>query len=76
MKVYKIEVMVIDHDDVGSPGILNMLEDARYPNDAITPKVISAQMKDIGEWTDEHPLNKRDTALAYYTELFSNKEKK
>lgn len=61
---------IIDHDDVGSPGIFEMLEDAHYPNRAIAPKVISAQMKDIGEWTDEHPLNKCDTALAYYTELF------
>jgi hypothetical protein len=47
-----------------------VLEDARYPNRCISPKVKSIEGREIGEWTDEHPLNKRSTADAAYKELF------
>jgi hypothetical protein len=71
MKVHKVEVMIIDHDEVGNMGVIDVLENAHYSNRCISPKVISVQTKDIGEWTDEHPLNQRSTALDYYKKLFS-----
>ena len=70
MQVYKIELLIIDHDGLGAEGIREVLEDTRYPNHCIMPKVKSIEGKDIGEWTDEHPLNKRSTADAAYKEIF------
>jgi hypothetical protein len=72
MKAYKVEILIIDHDDVGEDDIRLLLEDTRYPNDCIWPKVKSIESRDIGEWTDEHPLNLNTTADAAYKELFKN----
>lgn len=74
MKAYKVEVLIIDFDEVGMPGIAQVLENGNYPNRCISPMVMSTQMRDIGEWTDEHPLNKRSTKLAAYQELFGRKD--
>jgi hypothetical protein len=32
---------------------------------------MSIQSKEIGEWSDDHPLNKKDTAKQAYDELWS-----
>jgi len=71
MKAYKVEILIIDHDNVGVAGIIDVLQDSHYPNRCINPRVQSIQSRDIGEWTDEHPLNKRSTADAAYRELFT-----
>lgn len=55
--VYKIELCVIDHDDIGAESIRGVLENTRYPNRCIAPLVLTIEEKDIGEWYDEHPLN-------------------
>ena len=70
MKVYKLEVMVIDHDEVGEEGIVVELQNAHYPNDCIDPVVKSIQGVDIGEWRDDHPLNHAATADEAYRKLF------
>lgn len=70
MKVYKVELLIIDHDGLGEEQIREVLENERYSNDCISPNVKSIEVRDIGEWTDEHPLNKRSTADAVYKELF------
>lgn len=70
MKVYKIEIPVIDFDDIGEYDIREVLENAHYPNRCISPQVKSVEGRDIGEWTDEHPLNNRTTTDAAYRELF------
>jgi hypothetical protein len=62
MKVYKIVLTVIDFDEVGQQGVIDALENARYPNRCIAPKVAAIHTADCGEWHDNHPLNKRDTA--------------
>ena len=57
MKVYKLEIMIIDHDNCGAEEIKDVIENARYPNRCIMPEVMSIKHADIGEWSDEHPLN-------------------
>lgn len=71
MRAYKLEVLVIDHDNVGL-SVKEMLEDANFPNDCISPKVMKIQIADIGEWSDDHPLNKKDTFLPYYEGLLKD----
>jgi hypothetical protein len=71
MKAYKIEILVIDFDNLGETGIKQELDNARFPNDCISLDVKSITVKDIGEWTDEHPLNKLATCDAEYHRLFA-----
>ena len=69
MKAYKLEILIVDFDGVGVD-IPEMIENAKYPNHCISPHVMSVKEADIGEWDDEHPLNKRDTMKEYYKEIF------
>lgn len=62
MKVHRITLYVIDHDGVGADGCKVTLENANYPNDCIWPHVISVQTAEIGEFHDDHPLNKPGAA--------------
>lgn len=57
MKAYRISVLVIDHDGLGAKGIKDNMEAVSYPNDCLYPKVIGSEEADLGEWTDDHPLN-------------------
>jgi len=68
--VYKLEVMIIDHDGIGEACVKAAIEDARYPNRCIAPSVQSIEVRDIGEWSDDHPLNLRSTADAEFDRLF------
>lgn len=70
MKAYKLEIFVIDHDNIGANGIKDEIECASYGNDCISPKVKCVTEKDIGEWTDDHPLNKHSTCEEEYRRLF------
>lgn len=65
MKAYKFEVLVIDFDQLGGQEIAETLQTANYPNDCISPSVESIEERDIGEWTDDHPLNKAGCSLEY-----------
>jgi len=71
MKVYKIEVMVVDLDQIGEQEIKDVIEHTRYPNHCIAPKVKNIESRDIGQWHDDHPMNKPDTADAEYKRLFA-----
>lgn len=73
MRAYKIEVLVIDRDDVGM-SVKRIIEDANYPNDCISPRVMKIQIADIGEWSDDHPLNKHATIADYYEEIFKQED--
>ena len=57
MKVYKVELMIIDFDEVGPDEIEEIIEDTKYPNRCIQPVVIKMESREIGEWDDDHPLN-------------------
>lgn len=69
MKAYKVELLIIDFDEVGKD-IEYHIEHASYPNRCLSPHVMSIQEADIGEWDDNHLLNKRDTMLKEYIRLF------
>ena len=71
MKAYKIEILIIDHDELGADEISNVLETARYPNHCISPDVKKVTEADIGEWRDDHPLNLRTQCDAEYERIFS-----
>ena len=70
MNVYKIEVIVIDFDELGAEGIKVEMENVRYPNRCISPDVINTKVRDIGVWQDDHPLNKHETRDAEIDRLF------
>lgn len=70
MKVHKIEIIVIDFDEVGAEGVKEVLTHTRYPNRCISPEVRSIETRDCGEWDDDHPLNHTATREAALAELF------
>ena len=71
MKAYKVEVLIIDHDDIGREAIHKVLENTRYPNRCISPQVMNIEEREIGEWTDNHPLNFINNIKEEYIQLFS-----
>jgi hypothetical protein len=70
MKAYKVELLIIDHDELGLAGIKEVLQQTRYPNYCISPEVKDITSVDIGEWHDDHPLNKYETSDEEYRKLF------
>lgn len=60
MKARLVTVLIIDHDDMSEDSVMLNMENTRYPNDCISPKVLEIETFDIGEWDDDHPLNQRD----------------
>ncbi|MDO8610980.1 MAG: hypothetical protein Q7R95_10655 [bacterium] len=70
MKAYKVELLIIDHDELGKDSIVQQIENVRYPNRCISPEVKNIAEKDIGEWHDDHPLNKYDSCNEEYKRLF------
>jgi hypothetical protein len=70
MKVHKVILTIIDHDDIGVEEIKEILEYTRYANRCISPEVQNIETADIGEWSDDHPLNSSDTCDAEFHRLF------
>lgn len=72
MRAYKVELLIIDHDELGEDVIRDTLENTRYPNHCMSPHVRAVKSADIGEWHDDHPLNKigvtKDAVDAYFGE--------
>lgn len=64
MKAYRVEIVIVDFDELGPDGLIEELEAVNFPNDCIhlsASNVRIAQVVDIGDWSDEHPLNRRGT---------------
>lgn len=70
MKVHKIVLFVVDFDEVGQQGAIEAIENAHYPNRCISPRTISAETADCGDWSDDHPLNKLSTEKDEIRRLF------
>ena len=68
-KVYKITLLVVDHDDCGPDDVKEVIENQRYPNHCIHPDVMAIETREI-EWDDRHPLNITATTKAAFEELF------
>lgn len=65
-KAYKIELLVVDHENMKQEDIIYFIENVRY----VYPTVLSVQSKEIDDWGDEHPLNKLDTMKQTCEEMF------
>lgn len=68
--MHKITITVLDFDNIGEDSIVDHIENTRYPNHCINPKVLKIESKEIGEWNDDHPLNKKETSEEYIERLF------
>lgn len=69
MKVHKVTVLVVDHDDLGAEDVQIEMETVRYPNHCMYPRVMEMQTVEV-DWSDDHPLNKRDTWREEFKRLF------
>jgi len=70
MKAYKITLLFLDFDEVGPQEAKALIENARLPNRIDPGTVMDLQEADIGEWSDDHPLNKRATMSEAFRSLF------
>lgn len=70
MKAYKLELLILDHDEVGQQEIQTIIETQKYPNRCIAPDVMGVECVEIGEWNDDHPLNKLDKQREYFETIF------
>lgn len=66
MKVYKIEVMVLDFEGVGEEEIEHVIANNKF----LSAHVMDSKSKEI-EWSDDHPLNRCGTMARAYTDLFA-----
>ncbi len=71
MKVYRLVLMVVDHDQIGPDEMRSILENQKYPNHCMYPTVTEIDYRDIGAWSDDHPLNRHATSDATFRELFA-----
>ena len=69
MKVTKVELLIVDFDELGEEGIKSVIENARYPNRCLIPEVKSMKTVDV-DWSDDHPLNHFGTKSRAYHDLF------
>lgn len=69
MKVYRVTLEIIDFDGLGGENIIDEIRNTRYSNDCIDPKVIKLESSDIGDWDDNHPLNKKIGNKEYFNKL-------
>lgn len=68
MKVFKLEVLVIE-EDIETIEDAKSLFDIKFPNWA-NVSVITCRDAEIGEWEDENPLNYSDKREAEMDRLF------
>lgn len=66
MKVFKVEMYVVDFEGMGEEEIKRVIEDGKY----IYPNVVHMESREVN-WSDDHPLNKKSTCDAEYKRLFS-----
>lgn len=70
VQVHKVTLMVVDHDGLGADGLQAVLEETRYPNRCISPRVAQVATVEVG-WVDDNPLNYEATWRAEFERLFS-----
>lgn len=71
MKAYKITLLFLDFEDIGPQEAKSLIENARLPSRIDPGTVMDLQEADIGEWSDDHPLNKRATMSEAFRALFA-----
>ena len=68
MKVYKLEVLVLDFEESGDDEVIELIENNKY----LMVNVIDIKSKQIDDWDDDHPLNQSDTQKQAVIELFGD----
>lgn len=63
MKVYKYVVSVLDFNNAG--------EEFAYHAENHGGRVMSVESREIGEWDDNHPLNRLDSERKEFERLFN-----
>ena len=66
MKLHRVTVYIVDHDELGANDVKVEMENVRYPNHCISPRITSVETVDIGEWSDDHPANRLSCELSEY----------
>ena len=69
VNVYKVELLIIDHDGIGEDEVKSVIENNHYPNHCMSPRVKKIETRQV-DWSDYHPLNNRNTQDQTYKELF------
>lgn len=57
MNVYRVTLLVVDHDRIGPQQIQQVIESTRYPNRCIHPLVLDIEERSILHYDDNHPIN-------------------
>jgi hypothetical protein len=70
MNAFKVELVFVNFDGLSKEELASVIENTTYPNRCISPTVTRIMERDIGEWGDDHPLNKADTFDAELAKLF------
>lgn len=69
MKVFKLEIMIIDEDIKDIEQAKSLIEATRFANHSYV-SLITAREADIGEWDDDNRLNCLDTQEEEMNRLF------
>ena len=69
MKAYRVEMIVVDFENHGEAVLRQNIDQMRY----YAPDIIAVEEADIGEWSDDHPLNCKST-LRYEKRAYFEKD--
>ena len=65
-KMHRIVLFVIDHEDIGQNEVKMLVKDNRY----VSPNIKDIRTADIGEWDDDHKLNKTKSTIQDFENYF------
>lgn len=73
ISVHKVVLCIVDFDEVESKDIIQVIENTKYPNHCIGPKVSKIESREV-DWSDEHPLNQKNQWSNAFENLFKDTE--
>jgi hypothetical protein len=75
MDVHRVVLLVVDHDRLGQKEVVDVLENARYPNHCMSPSVMRIDTRNLGlKWYEHHPINVAATQAQAFKDLFPDTE--
>jgi hypothetical protein len=69
-KVHRVVLLIVDTDNIGADEVREVLENTKYPNHCIGPQVMGIETVNV-EWSDDHPLNRRESQREAFDRLFA-----
>lgn len=66
----KLVLMVIDTDNMGEEAIKSRIENCKD----VYPEIMSSEIRNIEDWSDDHPLNNAMKSDNEFERLFSDNE--